>query len=124
MRKQGISRPGALQMVAAASLVFLASGGPIFIAATRPTHEWLMALSGLPALALMLVGVGTVALYLVGFLRYCGSKGYSLWLGLWLSLGGFVGLVALLLLPDLTEIRTDSRRGSSDVVDISGARRS
>jgi hypothetical protein len=113
MSKQGISRPGALQMVASAALMLVASGGPIFVAATRPTHEWLLSISGLPALTLILVVLGTSALYFIGFLRYCASKGYSMWLGFWLWLGGAVGLIALMLLPDITTIRTNSPELSS-----------
>jgi hypothetical protein len=38
--------------------------------------------------------------WIFGFLRYAQSKGYSKWLGFWLSLGQVPGMIALFLLPD------------------------
>ncbi len=96
----GFSRPGALQMVAAAVLAVISAVGPLFIAATRPSHEWVLILSGLPAMAISLSGFLIAILYVVGFFRFCTSKGYSKWLAFWLLLGNFFGLVVLLILPD------------------------
>lgn len=102
MGKKGLSRPGALQMVASAILTLVASVGPTVIALTRSSHEWSLFLAGFPALALSLSGVVVFLLYVVGFLRYCSNKGYSKWLGLFLFLGNVPGLISLLLLPDIS----------------------
>jgi hypothetical protein len=101
MNKTGLSRPGAIQMIASATLMLAAAVGPVYLAASRPTHEWLMVLSGFPALAMSLAGVVLLILYFIGFLKFCSSKGYSKWLGFWLFFGNFPGFIALLLLPDL-----------------------
>jgi hypothetical protein len=101
MNKTGFSRPGALQMIVSAALMLLGSIGPLFVAFTVPDHEWSFYLTGLPVLGLSILGIATVILYIVGFLRYCGSKGYSKWLGVWLLFGHLFGLIVLLLLPDL-----------------------
>lgn len=101
MNNNWLSRPGAIQMLASIVLVTFASIGPIVLAIRQPGHEWLMSLSGLPALAMTIATVLVLALYCIGFLRYCASKGYSKWLGVCLLLGHFPGFIALLLLPDL-----------------------
>jgi hypothetical protein len=101
MSKTGLSRPGAIQMLAAATLMVVAAVGPVYLAASRPTHEWLMVLNGFPALAMSVAGIALLVLYFVGFLRYGSSKGYSKWLGFWLFFSNFPGFIALLLLPDL-----------------------
>lgn len=102
MRKKGLSRPGALQMVASAILTLVASVGPTVIALTRSSQEWSLFLTGFPALALSLSGVVVFLLYVVGFLRYCSNKGYSKWLGLFLFLGNVPGFISLLLLPEIS----------------------
>lgn len=101
MSKTGLFRPGAIQMVASTILIVVAAIGPIVLAAMRPSHEWLMVLSGLPAIALTITGGFVVLLYFVGFLSYCASKGYSKWLGFWLFFGTIPGFIVLLMLPDL-----------------------
>jgi hypothetical protein len=102
MKRTGFRRPGAILMVAATALIFLSGLGPLFIASTRPSHEWLMILTGAPAIALFIAGVCIICLYVVGFLRYSADKGYSSLVGLWLLLGNVFGLIAMLLLPDKT----------------------
>ncbi len=101
MNGTGLGRPGAMQMVAAGVLMAAETIAPIVVAATRPNHEWFMDLTGLPAMVPIIVSTLLVALYFVGFLRYCSSKGYSKWLGFWLFLGNIPGFITLLLLPDL-----------------------
>lgn len=120
MKKTGLSRPGASQMVTSAALVLLAGIGPIFLAATRPSQEWLMVLTGFPALALSLVGVGVILLYIVGFLRYCKSKGYSMWLGLCLLVCNVFGFIALLLLPDLNTAQKMQCPTSAKALEVTG----
>ena len=100
MNKTGLSRPGGMQMVLSAILMIVVAIGPMYIAASRPDHEWSVVLNGLPALAVTVASVVLLLLYFIGFLRYCASKGYSKWLGLWLFLGHVFGLIVLLLLPD------------------------
>jgi hypothetical protein len=100
MHEKGLSRPGAMLMVASAILMLVSAIGPVFLAVMRPTHEWLMVLSGFPAFAIISASALTAVLYFVGFLRYCVSKGYSSWLGFWLFLGNVPGFIVLLLLPD------------------------
>ena len=101
MNKTGFSRPGAIQMAVSAALLVLTSLAPLFYAATQPSHEWLMVSYGLPALAILLAGILIAFSYFVGFLRYCDSKGYSMWLGFWLFISHAPGFIVLLLLPDL-----------------------
>lgn len=101
MSKTGLARPGAMQMVGAAILVLVVAIGPLFLAAVQPEQVWSIMLTGFPAFAVSVSGLLVLVLYLVGFLRYCASKGYSKWLGFWLLLGHFAGFIALLLLPDL-----------------------
>jgi len=91
-------------MVLAAVLMLAAAIGPLFIAATRPSHEWLFSLMGFPVLALAFAGVAVLLLYVIGFLTYCANKGYSKWLGVFLLLGHAFGLIVLLLLPDLKQM--------------------
>ncbi len=100
MNKTGLSRPGALQMLVSVFLMIVASSGPILIALTRPSHELFMYLTGYSAIALELFGFGIMVLYFVGFLRYCASKGYSMWIGFWLLFANVFGLIVLLMLPD------------------------
>lgn len=111
MSRTGFARPGALQMSASLVLMALSGIGPLFIATTRPGHEWMVILTGLPVLGVSLFGIGILLLYVVGFLRYCGSKGYSKWLGAWLLLGNVFGFIVLLLLPDLTTVKTGAGNG-------------
>jgi hypothetical protein len=118
MNKTGLSRPGAIQMVASLVLMLLASIGPAFVAATRPTHEWILALTGLPALAMTVAGIAVFILYVVGFLRYSSSKGYNMWVGLFLLLGSIPGFIALLLLPDLNTITMRQTSERKDTVRI------
>lgn len=101
--KSGMSRPGALQMLAAVILTIICSVGPIVLAMTKPTHEWSLVAVGPEALLLSSVGLIIAALYAVGCIRYCTSKGYSKWLGFWLFLSHVAGFITLLLLPDLYE---------------------
>ena len=108
-------------MVASAILMVLAAIGPIVLAAMRPSHEWLMVLSGLPALALTIAGGFVVLLYFVGFLSYCASKGYSKWLGFWLFFGSVPGFIVLLMLPDLTANVKDRLQMPSRTPEISSA---
>ncbi len=105
MNKKGLSRPGAMLMAAAVVLLTLAAIGPIVMAASTPSHEWSMILTGPSALATSAAGLFSLLLYAVGYLKYCSSKGYSTWLALWLLLGNLPGFVVLLLLPDLHEIK-------------------
>lgn len=121
MNRKGICRPGAWLMVAAVVLTVMSSLGPLFIAATRPSHEWSLILSGLPALLLSLSGVVILILYVVGFLQYCHSKGYSRWLGVLLLLGNVLGFLVLLMLPDLNARVLDrqSAPGASGVTAVS-----
>src|ERR1700733_671860 len=111
MSEKGLSRPGALQMVASAAISLFAAIGPVFAAAPLPNHEWFMILNGLPAFILTVTGVGLLVLYFIGFLRYCASKGYSKWLGFCLFLCNFLGLIILLLLPDLNSTLSGKRLG-------------
>jgi hypothetical protein len=99
--KTGFSRPGALQMLASAALMLVGAIGPFFVASSRPSHEWFMVVTGAPAFAMSLIGVAVLVLYLIGFFRYCASKGYSKWLGLFLFFANLPGFIVLLLLPDL-----------------------
>jgi hypothetical protein len=96
-------RPGALQMLAAVILTIVCSVGPIVLAITKPTHEWSLVAVGPEAVLLSSLGLIITALYAVGCIRYCASKGYSKWLGFWLFLSHVTGFVTLLLLPDLYE---------------------
>jgi len=48
-------------------------------------------------------------MYLLGFVRYATSKGYSGWLAFWLLLGQLYGFVTLFLLPDLNSTKDDFR---------------
>ena len=88
-------------MILAALLMIVAAIGPAIIAFTKPNHEWLLELSGLPAVALAAACLAVAILYFVGFLLYCKSKGYSMWVGFWLLLSNIPGFIALMLLPDL-----------------------
>ena len=106
-KRTGLSRPGALQMLASAALMIVAAIGPILVASSRPTNEWLIVLTGFPALGMSVAGIGVLLLYFIGFLRYCASKGYSKWLGFWLFIGNIPGFVVLLLLPDLSSRITE-----------------
>ncbi len=101
MDKIGFTRPGALQMLIAVALTTIVAIGPLFVAEMRPNHEWFVSLYGLPALAATLASLGILLLYIVGFVRYCASKGYSKWLGIFLLLGHLFGFIVLLLLPDI-----------------------
>ena len=121
MGKIGLSRPGAIQMVVSAILMVAAAIGPIFWAATRPSHEWLMVLTGLPALTMEIASVLVLMFYFVGFLRYCASKGYSKWLGFWLFLGSIPGFIVLLMLPDLKANMKDRSRLPSRTPEISSS---
>lgn len=118
MSKRGLSRPGATQIVAALVLTGLTSVGALAIAATRPNQEFLMILTGFPALAMALSGLLVAVLYIVGFLRYCSNKGYSKWLGLSLLLSTLPGFLALLLLPDLKEIEREARKKFGKIPDV------
>lgn len=100
MHKTGLSRPGTIQMIAAAIITAVGIVVPAYMCAIRPNHEWLMVLSGFPALAAASTGIIIALLYFIGFLRYCTSKGYSKWIGFWLFLSHLPGLIILLLLPD------------------------
>ncbi|MBS1989948.1 MAG: hypothetical protein JSS86_12965 [Cyanobacteria bacterium SZAS LIN-2] len=101
MNKSGLSRPGAMLMLMSAALMVISGVGPVFLAVSRPTHDWLMVLTGMPAFGIIAASALVAILYFVGFLRYCGSKGYSAFLGFWLFLGNVPGFIVLLLLPDL-----------------------
>ena len=86
-------------------LLSLAAAAPIVFAIVTPSHEWLVNLVGVPAFVTIVISIVVVSLYLVGFIRYCSSKGYSKWLGFWLFLGNIPGFITLLLLPDLQQLR-------------------
>jgi hypothetical protein len=117
--KSGMWRPGALQMLAALILGIICSAGPVVLAMTRPTHEWSLIAVGPEALLLSSLGLIIVALYAIGCIRYCASKGYSKWLGFWLFLSHLTGFVTLLLLPDLYE--RSKRNAQNDVYSSSTA---
>ncbi|MBU6452723.1 MAG: hypothetical protein KGS72_13135 [Cyanobacteria bacterium REEB67] len=100
MDKTGLARPGAMQMVLAVVLAMVISIGPLFMAATRPDHQWSVAWTGLPAFGVAISGIVAGFVYFVGFLRYAVDKGYSPWLAFWLFCGNAPGFIALILLPD------------------------
>ena len=91
-----MSRPGAVIIVLSFTLMLVVSVLSAFQAAQTPGHE----LTGQAAvpwfMALLVLGI----LYLLGFIEYANSKGYSGWLAFWLCLGQLPGFIALLLLPD------------------------
>lgn len=124
MNKKGFSRPGALQMLAAVALMICGGLAPVMIAASRPSHEWIIALSGAPALALSLAGVAIFILYVAGFLRYCASKGYSGWLGLLLLCGNVFGFIVLLLLPDVNDRNATSGKVDEQLPDMADRKKS
>lgn len=97
-------------LIAVVSITF-AGIVPLVYALTLPSHEWLMSLSGLPALAMTIASLAVVILYVIGFIRYSASKGYSKWLGFWLLLSHLPGFIVLLLLPDL---KTDLKESSTN----------
>lgn len=101
MLKTGIARPGALQMLVATVAIAGCSSLPPILAAFKPSQEWLMVLTGIPAFLMVFAALMMFTVYCVGFLRYCVDKGYSRWLGLVLLLGAIPGFLGLLLLPDL-----------------------
>ncbi|MBA3859012.1 MAG: hypothetical protein C0507_19065 [Cyanobacteria bacterium PR.3.49] len=101
MFKTGFARPGALQMLVATVAIALCSTFPPVIAAFKPSHEWLLVLTGIPAFLMIFAGLMMFIVYGIGFLRYCADKGYSKWLGLVLLLGAVPGFLVLLMLPDL-----------------------
>lgn len=101
MTKKGLARPGALQMLVAIVSITVGSIAPTMMALRSPNHEWALALNGAPALGMFLVAAGLSVLYIIGFLRYCSSKGFSKWLAFWLLLGNVPGFIVLMLLPDL-----------------------
>jgi hypothetical protein len=76
---------------------------PTVVAAFHPNHEYTLLLNGAPAFAVSVALILLAVLYIVGFVRYCASKGYSKWLGFWLLLGNVPGFIVMLLLPDLTD---------------------
>lgn len=120
MTKTGLSRPGAMQMVASATLMVVAAIGPAVLAVGRPNHEWLMVLNGPPALAMVIASLIVIVLYCLGFFRYCSSKGYSTWLGFWLFIGNLPGFIVLLLLPDLKASCKEQLDNTSGLPQISG----
>lgn len=109
MKSNGLSRPGALLMIVSIVAGLVASIGPIVLAITSPTHNWLLELTGPPVVVLAFTSLAVLVLYVVGFVRYCTSKGYSAWLGAFLLLGHVFGLVVLLLLPDIRELKESSK---------------
>lgn len=100
MTRTGFARPGAVLIVLAVVIAVLAGIGPIFMAMGSPTHWWGYEATGFGAFLLSSLGLLLAALYIVGCILYTRSKGYSAWIGFWLSLGHFAGLLAMLLLPD------------------------
>lgn len=101
MTRTGFSRPGAILIVLAVAIAVLAGIGPIFMAMGTPTHWWGFEATGFGAFLLSTIGLLLAAMYIVGCVLYTRSKGYSAWVGFWLSLGQLAGLVAMLILPDL-----------------------
>ncbi len=101
MVKTGLARQGALQMLIAVVAMTGCSIIPPVIAAFKPSHEWLMVMTGTPAFLMVIAGLMMFVIYSVGFLRYCVDKGYSKWLGFVLLLGAVPGFLVLLMLPDL-----------------------
>lgn len=104
MNKTGLKRDGAAFMLAGATLLAILSTFPLIIAATKPSHEWSIFLVGAPAISMMFAATTFCLIYALGFLTYCSSKGYSIWVGIWLLLCNVPGLMILLLLPDLREL--------------------
>jgi hypothetical protein len=121
MNKTGLSRPGAMLMVMSAVLTILVGVGPLFMAATRPSHEWLMVLTGLPAFMLSISGLFVTILYFIGFLKCGASKGYSAWLSFWLFWGNVPGFIVLLLLPDLNARNREPLQTTSKPCELSPA---
>jgi hypothetical protein len=103
MHKIGFQRPGALLMLIAAVLTILFGIGPLWMALSSPTHTWGFAATGPQAFLLGAVGLIVFFLYLTGVIQYTHSKGYSGWVGFWLTLAEIPGFFAMLLLPDLYE---------------------
>ena len=101
MIKTGLARQGALEMLIAAVAITGCSIIPPVIAAFKPSHEWLVILTGIPAFLMIFAGLMMFIIYSIGFLRYCVDKGYSKWLGMVLLLGAVPGFLVLLMLPDL-----------------------
>jgi len=101
MLNTGFARPGALQMLVASVAITACSTVPPIIAAFKPSHEWLLVLTGIPAFLMVFAGFMMFIIYGLGFLRYCADKGYSKLLGLVLVFGAIPGFLVLLLLPDL-----------------------
>jgi len=121
MNKSGLSRPGAMLMVMSAALMVISGICPVFLALTRPTHEWLMVLTGMPAFGIIMASGLVAILYFVGFLKYCASKGYTAWLGFWLFLGNVPGFIVLLLLPDLNASNKEHLQTDSKPCELSAA---
>jgi hypothetical protein len=115
MNKNGLYRPGAFLMAVSLVLFSSAAAGPVVLVIMTPSHEWLFNLNGLPALAMIMTSIVVVLLYLVGFIRYSSSKGYSNWLGFWLFLGNIPGFITLLLLPDLQQLRQERLVNHADM---------
>jgi hypothetical protein len=65
-------------------------------ASKSPNHE----ITGAAAIPWIIMTAIWYMTWIFGFLRYAQSKGYSKWLGFWLSLGQVPGMIALFLLPD------------------------
>lgn len=107
MTNRGFRRKGALQMTSSILLMSAVFALPFCIDATQPEIDWLLVLTGAYAYAAGLVVLFLLALYGIGFLRYCCDKGYSNLVGLVLLLAAPLGLLALLLLPDIKHPEID-----------------
>ena len=113
MIRTGFKRKGALQMTTSVLVTFLLILIPLILAGNKPTHEWLLTLTGLPVFIAEFSAFLIFALYLSGFLQFCADKGYSKWLGFLLMLAALPGFLVLLFLPDLKnpawDIASDKR---------------
>lgn len=107
MKHWGFGRKGAIEITIAVALATAAFAIPFLVAAFGPETLWFMTLTGPPALTALLLSIFLFLLYAVGFYRYAHDKGYSAALSIVLVVAALPGLVALLLLPDLTHPLTD-----------------
>lgn len=104
MMKKIMGRPGAVLMAISLVVAIGAAIAPLYLALMMPSHEWFMILTGPRAFALSAAGVLVVAMYLIGFMSYCRSKGYGIGIGLCLFMCNLPGFVVLMLLPDRCEL--------------------
>lgn len=89
-------------MLISALLILAEAFVPVVVTAISPSHEWSVVLTGTPAFAWVAAAMLVTVCYFVGFLRYCASKGYSMWLAVLLFVSNVPGFIILLLLPDRT----------------------